>query len=491
MTLHRAYLVVVAVGLIVILTATQLHAQAHSVLGESTGLDRTVEMKAAVSSTFSYQGVLEENGQPVDGLRAMVFRYHSNDTCTLAVGSPVSLDVTVSDGLFTVELPADQDDFHGQALWLESEVESTSVACQQIQAVPYALSLRPGVVIQDSDASNALDGMLDVRYGTGPSDVEGLFGGKLANHQVFIGFGVHGYLHSGAGAGVYGEADSDVFANYGVYGTAASPGGSGVRGETSVADGYGGSFSNSAAEGFALGAEGQHGATVTGTHFSALFAESFDGVGNDYYGVQGVGHVGDGVFGWSHGTQNDDTGVTGRGESGYGIYGFSWASGQYGGYFPDEIFVDGCVGCGTRYVARNATNADLQQGDVLRVAGVQTGLEGMQTPVLKVAPARAGKPAIGVVVGRTQMTMVEPGINDAQPGAHFGPVGGTVKPGDYLVVALDGIAQVRVDPAADIRVGGTLYVGGRSVTHQPNAAPIGTALDQVDADGLVWVLVNR
>jgi hypothetical protein len=236
---------------------------------------------------------------------------------------------------------------------------------------------------------------------------------------------------------------------------------------------------------------GRHGATITGTAYSGIRVESLDGVDNDYYGIQSVGHAGDGVFGWSYGPNDTDTGVTGRGEEGYGIYAFSFGAGQYSGYFGDPIYVNGgCTGCSLLYVARNTSGNDLALGALVRAAGVETQLAGMQNPVMRVVPAGAGEKILGVVVGRTDMTMVEPGIDDAQPGAHFGPVGGTAAPGDYLVILIQGMAQVRVEPEAGIQIGDVVYAGAAGVTNLVGGDPVGMALDNVDADGLVWVLVG-
>jgi hypothetical protein len=110
-----------------------------------------LSIAGTVSSKFSYQGVLKENGHPVTDGRTMAFHLYSDDACTTEVGRPIFVPLLpVSDGLFSIDLPVDQDDFSGQALWLEVDVEGTLTGCQEIVPVPYALSLRPGATISAS-----------------------------------------------------------------------------------------------------------------------------------------------------------------------------------------------------------------------------------------------------------------------------------------------------------------------------------------------------
>jgi hypothetical protein len=107
-----------------------------------------LSLAAAVSSAFSYQGVLKEGGNPVTGNRDMTFRLYSDDACTTQVGVDIAKPgVEVTNGLFSVELEVNPDNVNGQGLWLEVEVDSTAIGCQEILPVPYALSLRPGAII--------------------------------------------------------------------------------------------------------------------------------------------------------------------------------------------------------------------------------------------------------------------------------------------------------------------------------------------------------
>ncbi len=78
------------------------------------------------------------------------------------------------------------------------------------------------------------------------------------------------------------------------------------------------------------------------------------------------------------------------------------------------------------------------------------------------------------------------------------PVEGDVGPGDYLLVATSGLAQVRVTPSlTNLTVGQRLMVG--AVTGQATLAETETQLDLIfawaleakpDENGLIWALVS-
>lgn len=125
---------------------------------------------AVVSEAIAYQGYLTEKGQPVDASLAMAFRLYSDGACTTQVGAAIDAGtVEVTDGVFSVELPVDQEDFDGQGLWVEATVDGTAVGCEEILPAPYALSLRPGAEIKGAPG---LAGSL-LSAGTTNGSVEG------------------------------------------------------------------------------------------------------------------------------------------------------------------------------------------------------------------------------------------------------------------------------------------------------------------------------
>lgn len=394
-----------------------------------------------LDAVTSYQGQLTDSlGNPVaDGNYQITFRlYNAEDDDVGDALWTETQTVSLIDGLFNVMLGANTTiptELFAQKLWLGVEVESDGEMTprQQLTGAPYAMSLVAGAGIQGAiDKDETLPGSLNVRNsGTG----------------------------YGIGVNALGKAGLAI-------------------------DG------SSIAENGLLIDSVLHGGVITSTDGTGLFVHSYDGEANDYYGLAADSEIGDGVFGRSYGLTDTDTGVTGRGNHGYGIYGFTDDSGQYAGYFGDPIFVSGgCTGCTLRYVVRNTSEQTLTLGDTVTASGIDVSLAGLETPVIQVSLASIGESILGVVVGQTEMFVVEPGLADAQPGVHFGKVGGDAAPGDYLVIVVQGLAQVRAADASTT-AGDLVYLGAQSVSTAASGPAIGMALDVVDADGLVWVLVG-
>jgi len=207
-----------------------------------------LSIEAAVSSKFSYQGVLKENGSPVTGSRDMTFRLYSDDTCSTQVGSDVvESGVQVTDGLFSVELDVTHSHFNGQGLWLEVEVGGTKIGCQEILPVPYALSLRPGAqVIGEQTNWNAIYAYNTATtggttYGVYGRTDSGSFGASGVFGEATIGssYGVYGRANgsNSFASGVFGEATATSNQVYRVRGTSASTSGYGVYGHATAASG--------------------------------------------------------------------------------------------------------------------------------------------------------------------------------------------------------------------------------------------------------------
>jgi len=167
-------------------------------------------VEAVVSSKFSYQGMLREDGAPVTGTRDMVFHHFSDDACSTMVGGDISVPgVQVNAGLFSVELPVSASSVDGQGLWLGIQIGGVTVGCQEILPVPYALSLRPGAkIIGDQTGWDALHAV------------------NVAN--TGYSFGVYARTESTQGRGAYLYASAVSGAAYGVYGRSDSPQGAGV-----------------------------------------------------------------------------------------------------------------------------------------------------------------------------------------------------------------------------------------------------------------------
>ena len=223
------------------------------------------------------------------------------------------------------------------------------------------------------------------------------------------------------------------------------------------------------------------GMDITSTEGTALRAYGSSGPSNDD-GVRGE-CPGDGVVGESTGTNNLDNGVIGFSAGGYGIYGFTTGADQYGAYFGDPIFVNGgCTGCSTSYVAVNTSTEILEKGDLIKPVGVALAKSGQQQPVMQVSRATSSEDVLGVVVRSLNAVIVEEDDDrDVQPGVHYGPKSGPAQPGDYMVVLVQGMAQIKAPNAPDLAPGNRVYM-------ESGGASVGRALSNVGPDGLMWVL---
>ncbi len=395
---------------------------------------------------MSYQGKLTNAaGVPVpDGNYNVTFRLYRSGI--VPPYDPVVVweetqDVPVAGGLFNVALgsvtPLTPSLFiNPLSLGIEVNGDGEMTPRQPLYGAPYAMTLVNGA---------AMGGVvnMDAQY-------PGMF--NVANLGTGFGIGVRTYGKAGLGIDGVNQADYGIMID-----------------------------------------KVDHGAIITNTAGTGIYVTSSGGATNDRWAVTGrhSQDQGDGLFGWATGAGDTATGLTARSNVGRGVYAWSDKDTQYAGYFDNPIYVNGgCTGCTMRYVARNSSDGTLRPGAAVSAAGVEVGVADMAGPVMKVAPAVPGQAVLGVVVGRTTMTVADGSLPDVKAGAQFGPVEGPADPGDYLVIVVHGPAQVQVDPAATVAAGSLVYLGGRGVTTAASGPAIGMALDAVDADGLVWVLVG-
>jgi hypothetical protein len=132
---------VLAVGLILVLVAGLTMAQGPEP-------QRDVTLQAALGTAFTYQGRLTDGGSPANGTYDFQFKLYDAASSGTQVGSTVTKeDVTVTDGLFTVELDFGSGVFTGDARYLEIGVRpgsstgtyTTLSPRQALTATPYAL----------------------------------------------------------------------------------------------------------------------------------------------------------------------------------------------------------------------------------------------------------------------------------------------------------------------------------------------------------------
>lgn len=212
---------------------------------------------------FTYQGSLELNGQPVNGVCDFQFSLWDAETGGAQTGTTQEiLALAVTRGRFTASLNSaglngvgEMDSvIYGAARWLEIAVRcpagsgsyTTLNPRQALAAAPYAISLRPGADIIGSVAST----VLSVENLYTPPDNTGLslgLSGWGATMGVFGysngegGVGVNGIDINGTG--VKGTGDPGVAGYgglYGVYGYGPASISAGVFGESYIGTGVAG-----------------------------------------------------------------------------------------------------------------------------------------------------------------------------------------------------------------------------------------------------------
>ncbi|MEZ6243287.1 MAG: hypothetical protein R3B57_09610 [Phycisphaerales bacterium] len=103
----------------------------------------------ANDTTFTYQGSLKDGGGPASGFYDMTFRLFSAATG----GSPLatqSMGVSVSQGVFSVELDFGANNFNNTDRWLEIIVNGTTLSPRQaVNRAPYAIQTR-GIYVNES-----------------------------------------------------------------------------------------------------------------------------------------------------------------------------------------------------------------------------------------------------------------------------------------------------------------------------------------------------
>ncbi len=207
---HRIAIGIVSLGLLLALAIGPAYGQGRPESQGHLGPEGDYGLDAAVSSTITYQGMLLEDGHPVQGSRDMVFRFYTGAGCLPPLGATVSMPgVGVQGGVFTVHLPATEDYFAGQGVWLEVEVEGTAIGCHEILPVPYALSLRPGAQIAGEQAGS--DTLLARNTATSGAS-----------------YGLFAITDSSGGIGAMGMATATGGGAYGLFGLSNSAAGAGV-----------------------------------------------------------------------------------------------------------------------------------------------------------------------------------------------------------------------------------------------------------------------
>jgi len=288
-------------------TATSVHAT------DSPNQPITASL---VTAAFTYQGKLDKSSIPTSSTCNFQFSLWDDPSAGTQIGSTQALNsVTVTNGLFTVQLDFGSGAFTGQARWLAIAVQCagdggyTPLSPRQaLTAVPFAMHALGGAASLSlpfvGNVNSPSQTALEVNNTATTGLFHGIHGRTSSTTQNACGVRGDGLATSGLTSGIQGYAT-------------ASPSGTGVVGIGAANGAY---FRGESPGGNGLYAVGNE--SGTGVYATSSSGIAVDGEATSGWGVFGRSQTGIGVFGQ---TLGNSTGVTGRceGTTGQGVYGYS------------------------------------------------------------------------------------------------------------------------------------------------------------------------
>lgn len=271
----------------------------------------------ASAEPFTYQGQLMEAGAPADGLYDMTFTLTDSASGGFALAVDSISNVSVVDGIFSVEIDFPSALLNDDARWLSINVEGSILSPRtRVRPTPRALnavranaagtvelplfltdsSSVPLEVEATSSTGTAIRGIHAATTGTTPgihgesnsrsANAVGVYGEITANGAGGLSAGVRGRNRgqSTLGIGVYGSHDAG---GWGVYGTA--PSGRGVRGSSTSGTGIDGvSTSGTGVNGVSNSGTGVYSQTSSGSGLYAIHNDAGTNVtlANAQYAVE-------------------------------------------------------------------------------------------------------------------------------------------------------------------------------------------------------------
>lgn len=395
--------------------------------------------EAVIGAGFSYQGYLENNGNPANGLYDFQFSLYDAAAAGLQVGSTQSLGgVAVFAGLFTVKLDFGVNAFGGAARWLQIAVRPAGGGAytalsprQELAPAPSALSL-PNVYTNEPlnfvgvGRNFRISGneVFGVRYVGGANDYGGMYvETSHANGWPFYGYATNGSFRAWT---YYNGTTSDWHLyNAGIRLTVPNEGG------------------------LRIGPSADYSLVISNTTGS-------DGIRIYDTGDDGI-QVGSDPDYPNYGVYIPSPGV-----SAYGLWpNTSEPAGEWALFTPDNIQAGNVSASALLLVARVAGPEAVQLGDVVAATGVTDPLPGAQSRLALVRAADSGQ--FGGLIGVVQSRMIwaeAPGKEgEGEAAMSLQRADGPAQPGDYVSLVVLGVAEVRVEAGATIAAGDRLTVG--------------------------------
>ncbi|MGE3181305.1 MAG: hypothetical protein AB7N71_06720 [Phycisphaerae bacterium] len=443
-----------------------------------------------LTSSFTYQGRLDNGTAPADGLYDFVFRLRDAASGGAILASQTFDDVDVMEGVFTVSLNFSSTFYDGEQRWLEVQVRpgaggayTTLSPRQELTVAPYALyATKPW----QKNAAGIVYSEGVVSIGGGRLILDGPFGsGQADNAQSTY------CITTGDAANIWNDGTGDA-------GVFRARGGDAVRGEILSTTGTPGNAV------YGLNNHPSEGTGVRGSGWWGVFGAA--NASNGYGGVfAGSGAFGGGQALWSIGTSLFSSPATFAGgtdvEPGSGGYVI------VGSVTGANITIDN-----NEIMARdNGSTATLflnNDGGIVRVPVLEiTGADmaerfpvrGDAEPgtVMVLDPTTPGQLCVAERAYDKKVAGVVSGAGDIPVGAILGNLPGSE---DHPPIAMNGRVWVKCDTSTGAIEIGDMLTTSDSAGHamkagDPNrchGAVIGKAMSSLAANekGLVLVLVN-
>lgn len=389
---------------------------------------------APVSTGFTYQGYLDNNGSAANGVYDFTFELYDADVGGVQIGSTVNLNaVLVQNGLFTVELDFGATAFGQNARWLAIAVRPSGGGAftplsprQELQPAPYALAL-PNVYTDESQAFVGVGRNFRISgnevFGVRAVTSANQYGGMYVETSDATGWPFYGYATNGSfrAWSYYNGANGDWYLyNAGI--RLAVPNEGGLRIGPS-AD-YSLVISNTT---------GSDGIRIYDTGDDSIQIGSPPDVAN--YGVY----------------------IPSPGVSTYGIWSNTAnASGEWAFYSVDNIQAGNVFAHAYSLVAKVTGETAVSAGDVVAVDGLTDPLPGAQNalPLVRLADEKQFAGVIGVVTGRLVYEVAPGKEEEGEMSLRSGE--GPANPGDYVALTIYGVAEVKLQPGTAVQSGDRL-----------------------------------
>lgn len=385
----------------------------------------------AIGTGFTYQGYLANNNVAANGLHDFEFRLYDASVGGLQIGSTVTQSsVQVQNGLFVVELDFGTAAFGQNARWLAISVRPSGGGAytalsprQELRPAPYALGM-PNVYTNEAQnfvgvgrnfriSGNEVFG---VRYSGAANDYGGMYV-ETANAQgwPFYGYATNGSFRAWT---YYNGTTSDWHLyNAGIRLTVPNEGG------------------------LRIGPSADYSLVISNT------------TGSDGMRIYDTGD--DGIqIGSDPDFSNYGVYIPSPGVSTYGLWpNTANASGEWALFTVDKISASNVLANAYSLIAEVSGTTALEVGDVVAAAGMAEPLSGTHNalPLVRLADDRQYSGVIGVVTGRMVYAVAPGKEEEGEMSLQSAP--GPANPGDYVALAIYGVAEVKVQPGTAVQPG--------------------------------------